>query len=92
MAVSGLQIGKHLQEALGLPAETNLIQIRIGLDEAVEVLCRYYPTREAMERCVHVLQTYQLVPVGDPVLIDDIQEPLDPGAEHTAEKRQNKGR
>lgn len=88
MAIPGYQLGKAIQEALGLPPETNLIQIRIGLGEAVEVLCRYYPDAEAMERCLHVLQAYQLVPAGAPIIIEDTLEPLHAGAEHTAEKRQ----
>ena len=88
MVIPGYGIGKDLQEALGLPKETNLIQIRIGLDEPVEVLCRYYPNAEALARVVHVLQAYHLVPVGTPVPIDDTLEPLAPSAQHSSERAQ----
>lgn len=88
MAIRGYGIGPELVEALGLPKETNLIQIRIGLGEVAEVLCRYYPNADAMDKVVHLLQAYHLVPTGPPCVIDDTVEPLEPGAAHTGERPQ----
>jgi hypothetical protein len=62
MAITGYNIGKALQQALSLPKETTLIQITVGLDSAVEVLCRYYPDEAAMQRCAQVLAHFELVP------------------------------
>ena len=59
--VSGMEIGKAIAQALGLPAETNLIQIRIGLEEPVEVIVRYYPSEDAVEKMAAVLATYHVI-------------------------------
>jgi hypothetical protein len=71
MAIPGYAIGRDIAQALGLPAETTLIQITVGLDAAVEVLCRYFPTQEATAQAVQLLQHYHLVPVGAPVDASD---------------------
>ena len=48
-----------------LPRGTTLIQIRIGLDEAVKVICRYYPDEEAGLKLYEVFQRYHVVPADD---------------------------
>ena len=84
--ISGFTIGASVAEALGLPKGTNLIQIRIGLDEAVEVICRYYPDMEAAERLLQVFRRYRVIPA------DEVGLGMTPGASvrmpinHTGER------
>lgn len=63
--ITGMDIGGQLAEALGLPRGTNLIQIRVGLDEVVEVICRYYPDAEAVERMYAVFRRYHVIPADE---------------------------
>ena len=58
--VTGMDIGKSLQEALGLPRETRRIVITVGLDEAVLVSCEYYPDRDAVTRMQTVFERFGL--------------------------------
>jgi len=50
-----------LTDALGLPADTFLLEILLGETTPPVVRCHYYPTPEAMQRAVVVLGEYQLV-------------------------------
>jgi Rad3-related DNA helicase len=50
-----------LTEALGLPAETFLLELLLGETTPPVVRCHYYPSEEAMQRAVVVLAEYQLV-------------------------------
>ena len=68
--ITGMDIGAQIIQALGLPKETSLIQIRIGVNEVVEVICRYYPTNEDLGNMLPILQSYHVVPNGGP-MIDD---------------------
>ena len=69
--IPGSAIGAELIQALGLPAETTLLQIRIAIDEPVEVLCRYYPSGARMTQVLQVLQRYHCVPDGPPQAVDN---------------------
>jgi hypothetical protein len=64
-AITGMDIGGEIARTLGLPLGTNLIQICIGLDEAVEVICRYFPDAEAAERLLQVFRRYRVVPADE---------------------------
>ena len=74
MAVSGCAIGGEIAKALGLPPETTDIQINIGLDEAVSVICRFYPSEAGIRAVTQTLARYHLYPAdGDPVSPADAQ-------------------
>jgi hypothetical protein len=64
-AMTGMDIGGKIAEALGLPPETNLIQIRIGLNEVVEVIVRYYPDQSAMDALYQVFQRFHVIPADE---------------------------
>jgi hypothetical protein len=50
-----------LTDALGLPAETFLVEILLGETTPPIVRCHFYPSPEAMERAVALFAEYQLV-------------------------------
>lgn len=70
MAVPGMHLGGQLAQALGLPPETTDILINIGLDEPISVLCRYYPSAEALRAAMAVITKYQLVASDEEVATD----------------------
>jgi hypothetical protein len=82
----GMDLGRAIHEAFQLPPETNLIQIRIATGEVVEVLLRFFPGPAAMARCQEVLAPLTTVPAGPPGRVDDLREPLEPGAAHSSER------
>jgi len=50
-----------LTDALGLPADTFLLEILLGQTMTPVVRCHFYPTAEAMQRAVVLFTEYQLV-------------------------------
>src|SRR5262245_24843484 len=66
MAVSGFAIGGEIAKALGLPPETTDIQINIGLDEAVTVVCRFYPSAAGLQQVLETLRRYHLQEADGP--------------------------
>ena len=70
MAVTGIHLGGQLAKALGLPSETTDILINIGLDEPISVLCRYYPSEEAMRAAMAIMTQYRLVASEEEVATD----------------------
>lgn len=83
MAIPSTQIAKALIEALGLPPELTLLQIRLAINEPVEIICRYYPNERAMAGVAAVLKTDQVVlvdsvelPPGAPQLDTPVMEPV----------------
>jgi hypothetical protein len=65
MAVIGNAIGPAMIEALGLPPETTRIEIFIGVNEVVEVACRFCPSADGMEKVAAILKRYTLVEKPD---------------------------
>lgn len=83
MAIPSAQLAQALIEALGLPPEITLLQIRLAVNEPVEIICRYYPTDRAMAGVAAVLETYQVVlvdsqqvPPGDPRVDSPVMTPV----------------
>ena len=70
MAISGFSIGIEIQEALGLPQETTHIEIYIGLDKPVEVVCAASPNAEGMAKVLAILKRYNLVEKEGPPVSD----------------------
>ena len=83
--ITGMDIGEKIALALGLPPETNLIQIRIGLDEPVEVIARYYPSEDAVEKLAAVLAIYHVVLVRECPDDTMLGEPMMDPIRHTKE-------
>lgn len=65
MAVTGMHIGGEIATALGLPKETTDIVISIGLDSPVAVICRYFPSEEALQAMAAIIARYHLEPQLD---------------------------
>ena len=73
--ISGMDIGKSIQVALGLPPETRRIVIDIGLDEAVLISCEYYPNPEAVRRMQAVFERFGLKATRFPDEATPLEEP-----------------
>lgn len=58
--VCTLAIGKLLVEALKLPPRTKNVDLRMHVNEAVSVICEYYPDRKSVETVVKHLALYEV--------------------------------
>jgi hypothetical protein len=65
MGVTGNAIGPAIIQALGLPPETTRIELFIGVNEVVEVACRFYPSADGMAQVAAILKRYTLVEKQD---------------------------
>lgn len=74
----GKDIGVALCKALGLPRQTSRVDISVPADGLVEVVCRYYPSVEAMNGLIELLQRYRLEADGAPE-VAGVCEQADPG-------------
>jgi hypothetical protein len=71
-----------LVDALGLPAETFLVEILLGETTPPVIRCHFYPDIEAMQRAVALFAEYQLVAKPPPQLEEeDSALPPDAGPE-----------
>lgn len=57
---------QQLTTALGLPADTFMLEFLLSDTMPVIVRCHFYPTPEAMQRAITVLSEYQLAPRPQP--------------------------
>jgi len=80
-AITGVGIGIEIARALGLPPETTDIQINIGMETPVTVVCRYYPDAAAMERVLAIVRRYHLHEV-------ELPPPVSP--EHAAARERDR--
>jgi hypothetical protein len=69
MAIVGREIGSALCKALGLPSSVTRLDIKVPADAPVEVVCRFYPSKDGMERLVELLQRYEVQPRGEARLV-----------------------
>jgi hypothetical protein len=59
---------RALSDALGLPAETFLVEILLGESTPPVIRCHFYPDIEAMQRAVALFAEYHIVPKPPPQL------------------------
>jgi hypothetical protein len=79
-AETSLSLRQALTDALGLPAETFLIEVLLGETTPPVIRCHYYPTPEAVLRAVVLFSEYHLVAKPPP-----LPEPPAPAAPPTPE-------
>jgi hypothetical protein len=66
-AETPLALRQALTDALGLPAETFLIEVLLGETTPPVIRCHFYPTPEAVLRAVVLFSEYQLVAKTQPL-------------------------
>lgn len=65
MVVPSNKIGAELVQALGLPSKTVDFRLIARVDRPVEVILRFYPDAENVERALTVLRGYEVKARGD---------------------------